>query len=97
MNKNDLNNILKSHVATITFTKKNGETRRMVCTTNWDALKKHASQTHFVAPDGSRPSAVEGRTDMLLVWDLEKENWRIVTVASVEVIDQTSFEAYLAA
>ena len=65
MNIDELRTHLSKEVATVTFTKKNGETRVMVCTTKSDLLPVEPSK--FVGPVSD---------SVLTVWDIESDGWR---------------------
>lgn len=56
---------LSKEVATVTFTKKNGEKRVMVCTTMQDLLPGEPSK--FAGPVSD---------SVLTVWDIESDGWR---------------------
>lgn len=65
MNIDELRTHLSKKVATVTFTKKNGEKRVMVCTTKSDLLAVEPSK--FVGPVSD---------SVLTVWDIESDGWR---------------------
>ena len=67
---------LSKEVATVTFTKKNGEKRVMICTTKQDLLRGEPSK--FAGPDSD---------SIVTVWDIEADGWRSFrfdTISSVE-------------
>lgn len=67
---------LSKEVATVTFTKKNGEKRVMICTTKQDLLPGEPSK--FAGPVSD---------SILTVWDIESDGWRSFrfdTISSVE-------------
>lgn len=78
--KVNLHDALKALVSTnhaeITFVKKDGTDRTMICTTKPDSI-----------PEGKQPigeSKVKENTDIVRVYDLENEGWRSFRVDSVK-------------
>lgn len=76
----NLRDALKALVSTnhaeITFVKKDGSDRTMICTTKSSSI-----------PEDKQPvteSAVKENTDILRVYDLENEGWRSFRVDSVK-------------
>ena len=76
----NLRDALKALVSTnhaeITFVKKDGTDRTMICTTKSSSI-----------PEDKQPvteSAVKENTDILRVYDLENEGWRSFRVDSVK-------------
>jgi hypothetical protein len=59
----ELRELLRSEIVTLSFTKKDGSQREMFCTT----MEEHIPQT-------SNTSVVS--KDLVTVWDLEKAGWR---------------------
>lgn len=73
--RDDLLRILKAHVATVTFTKVNGDQRVMRCTRMTGLL-----------PEGVTNNARGWHTEetgTLSVWDVEKQDWRAFRLESV--------------
>lgn len=72
---------LKSNALRITFTKKDGTERKMLCTTDWKTIRKYADEFEFEEPKnpGSRPLPKH----LIRVWDMEKLDWRIVNLNTV--------------
>ena len=76
----NLRDALKALVSTnraeITFTKKDGTERIMICTTEASSI-----------PEDKQPvneSTLKGNTDILRVYDLENEGWRSFRIDSVK-------------
>ena len=65
MDIEQLRGLLSTNVATVTFTKKNGEKRVMVCTTMQDYLPGEPSK--FAGPVSD---------SVVTVWDVESDGWR---------------------
>lgn len=86
MTVNELKNaIAKLNVATVTFTKKNGEERVMRCSINWDELLANSDKTGYSKP--TREAAFDAEAnDMLRVWDLDERGWRIINANTVSNI-----------
>lgn len=72
--KESLQNLLRSFVATVTFTKKDGTERVMKCTLKQDIAIPHERKTDRVK---------EPKEDMLPVWDLDQGAWRTITVPNI--------------
>lgn len=68
-----------SKCATVTFTKKNGEQRVMKCTRNMDYLENELKKP---APTGKLNYDPDDK-GLVIVWDLEKDNWRSITADTV--------------
>lgn len=85
MNTTELKNAIgDSKCAIVKFTKKNGEQRTMKCTRNMDYLENELKKP---APTGKLTYDPDDK-GLVIVWDLEKDNWRSITadtVTSVEV------------
>tara|TARA_R100000951_G_C2604979_1_gene169335 strand:- start:667 stop:918 length:252 start_codon:yes stop_codon:yes gene_type:complete len=63
----------------IEFTKKNGEPRKMNCTTNLDLIPEDAH------PSGDRMSYVN--EDVVRAYDIDVKGWRAFRVDSVNVLE----------
>lgn len=74
MNIQELRELLSKDIVTVTFTKKDGSNREMLCTT-LDAYLP-VSETSYAEPS---PSVVT-------VWDLEQSAWRSFRFDSVKSI-----------
>lgn len=73
--REELITTLKDHIVAVTFTKANGEVRRMLCT-----LK----EGHLPVRDASAEEhSVTSNPDTCVVWDLDKNGWRSFRVDSV--------------
>ena len=81
-NRDELTSILTKNVATITFTKKDGTSRDMICTLREDILPPEFLNGTEQMEKKSRKS----NPDVLPVWDVEKKAWRSFRVDSVEFI-----------
>ena len=77
MNREELHETLKDSIVTVTFTKKNGELRKMTCTLLEDYLPPLEG------------SSAKRNPSVMPVWDLEKDAWRsfrIDSIIEVEVL-----------
>jgi len=81
-NRDELTSILTKNVATITFTKKDGTSRDMICTLREDILSVFTPQE----TEKSEKKTRKMNPDVLAVWDVEKKAWRSFRVDSVEFI-----------
>ena len=74
----------RGDILIVEFTKKNGEKRKMKCTTSLDRI-----------PDSAHPqegSTFTYNTDKSLrVYDIEAEGWRSFRVDSVDAIESAAF------
>lgn len=81
MNRHDITFVdeldleLYGNVLTVTFTKKNGETRIMRCTRMSELIPKES-----LPKSGSNRKKND---DIMTVWDLDKKNWRAITKSSI--------------
>jgi hypothetical protein len=79
--------MLKEHVITVSFTKKDGTARIMVCTTNEALISKKIHVTNTGNPidfPTTKPRAENLNT--MSAYDLEKGDWRSFTLKSVKSI-----------
>lgn len=71
---------LNEGICEVTFTKRNGQTRKMRCTTNNDLV-----------PGGLMPSELnEDSGNVLTCWDLDKNDWRSFRIDSVNTFHATA-------
>lgn len=82
MNIEELRKLLTTDIVTITFTKKDGSKREMICTTIPDYLPMPESITGNFA----KPSET-----VVTVWDLEQNGWRSFRSDSVKSIETDYF------
>ena len=78
MDKFQLKEILEDNVATVVFTKVNGEQREMNCT----LLAEYV-------PAKSEPTLLQESAesnDVIRVWDVDKNGWRSFHLGSVEYV-----------
>lgn len=73
MTKEELVENLKDGEVVVTFKKKDGTERIMRCTKSFDSIpeEKRPKTTNEVA---EKPTTTN--TDLIMVWDLDKEGWR---------------------
>lgn len=81
-NRDELTSILTKNVARITFTKKDGTSRDMICTLREDILSVFTPQETEQTEKKTRKM----NPDVLAVWDVEKKAWRSFRIDSVEFI-----------
>ena len=65
-------------IAIVTFTKKNGELRKMKCTLKPELLPPFE--------DEEEPSGRKVNEEVLPVWDVEAEGWRSFRIDSVKEV-----------
>lgn len=81
MNIEELRKLLTTDVATVTFTKKDGSKREMICTTLPEYLPgQEASVTDYKLDP-----------DIVTVWDLENDAWRSFKFSTVKSIETDYF------
>ena len=93
LTRKDFVALLAKHVYSVTFTKKDGTERTMVCTLD-----------HIRIPEENRPGAyaVEGKPsrkknqDTVPVWSIEDEGWRSFRLDSVKNYHMISDEDFAA-
>lgn len=85
MNRENIKEILESSIASVTFTKINGEERVMQCTLN----EKYLPPVKKDEPI-TQKKVREINEEVLSVWDTKAEGWRsfrIENVKNVDVVD----------
>jgi hypothetical protein len=75
----EMKDLLQNNVSNVTFTKKNGEQRVMKCT----LMPEHLPPLEV--KEGT--SEKEVNTEVLAVWDIEKDAWRSFRIDSVTNFD----------
>jgi hypothetical protein len=75
MTRDEIREILANHLAKVTFTKKDGSRREMICTLIAEALPELVG------------SKAKKSMEVLPVWDMEKEAWRSFRIDSVEKVE----------
>lgn len=78
MTKQEINQILREGVKTVTFTKTNGEERVMKCTLVDSYLPEQVDVEEYISRNKN--------DDVCAVWDVEKEGWRSFRVDSIKAI-----------
>jgi hypothetical protein len=73
-----LKQLLNSGVVKVTFTKKDGTIREMKCTTQSELV---GISTYSLAPSSS---------ELIVVWDLEKDAWRSFKLDSVITYEKSN-------
>jgi len=79
LNRENMLDHLRENACRVTFTKKNGDIREMLCTLEMRNI-----------PDHARPvseSTVKPNPDVIRVYDMEKHEWRSFRVDSVSEFD----------
>ncbi len=73
MTKEELVESLNEGEVVVTFTKKDGTERVMRCTKSFDSIPEE-KRPKTTSDTIDKPSPTN--TDLLMVWDLDKEGWR---------------------
>lgn len=79
----ELRKLLRSDIVTVTFTKKNGDLREMVCTTISDYLPG--------STDSNQQFSSVVSDSVVTVWDMEADAWRSFRFDSIKSIDTDYF------
>jgi len=82
VNIEELRQLLTTDIATVTFTKKDGTKREMICTTIADYLPMPEAATSSL----SKPSE-----EIVTVWDLEQGGWRSFRFDSIKSVETDYF------
>lgn len=80
MQPTEIDEILSSGIRTIQFNKKNGEYRKMRCTRDIDEIRK-------IIPDCEDLERVTDEVTSIIVFDLDKNDWRRFMVENLIEID----------
>jgi hypothetical protein len=80
MNIDELRELLKTDIVTVSFIKKDGSKREMICTTISDYL-----------PEISGNNASMPSDNLVTVWDLEQGGWRSFKFDSITSIETDYF------
>ena len=78
MTKQEINQMLREGVCTVTFTKTNGEERVMKCTLVDSYLPDQIDVEEYISR--------KKNDEICAVWDVEKEGWRSFRVDSVKSV-----------
>lgn len=76
--REDLIDILRDHVVTVTFTKRDGTERKMNCTLRSDMIPE-ATKSEPLSQEKIR----QLNEEVVPVWDCDKEGWRSFRVDSI--------------
>lgn len=86
-NSDNIREMLAKQTLQITFTKKDGTERVMLCTRNFDALLENAAETGYSSPT-SPTDAHKLPENLLRVWSIEDKGWRIVNLDTVSNVEE---------
>ncbi|NBW57437.1 DUF2693 domain-containing protein [bacterium] len=78
-----LQGLLKNEIVKVTFTKKDGTDRTMLCTLKEDLILPYETKTDRVK---------KASEDTIAVYDLEKESWRSFRFDSIKQVDFGNLE-----
>lgn len=76
-----LKQILNEQIVNVTFIKKDGTERTMICTTKPDTIS-----TLFETPDNKTQTTIKYNENQIRVVDLEKQQWRSFSFDSITSI-----------
>jgi len=79
MNRDEMLNSLRENVCEVTFTKKDGSEREMMCTLNMNAIDEEYHPKGGNEDQGAKPNL-----DVVKVFDLANVGWRSFRVDSVK-------------
>jgi len=81
MTKKEIKEITNREVpTTIEFIKSDGTKRKMICSTNWDFLAKKKIKLN---DGGVRDKPKKEPDHLIIVWDLEKNGFRYITITKI--------------
>ena len=90
---NTLMSFMHNHVVELRFTRRHNkmgykDTRRMVCTTNWKFLSSVFTRRIFNwnTPKSRRGVSWYKQRNLIIVWDLMVENFRIIPVTDIRFV-----------
>jgi hypothetical protein len=89
--RDDILRSLRGTVMLITFTKSTGEERRMKCSLMPEILAK-VNANYNVDADRKFHNS---HPDLIVVWDMEKNDWRAFHVSSVFYVEGLDHSLYL--
>ena len=78
MTKNEINDLARSNIISVTFTKKDGETRTMKCSLKDEYIDGQVKESISIRKPND---------DVLAVWDLDKNAWRSFRIESVKGVE----------
>ena len=81
-NRDNIIELLRNNIATVTFIKVNGEERTMRCTLNAFHIPNASSQNGQLIIEGKR----KDNANTVSVWDMDKNDWRSFRVDSVKSV-----------
>ena len=84
MNPNTLDTILLSNVVDLTFTKRDGSTRRMFCTKSYNLLSSFEGE-NFLRYKAPRNGSQRMAPDQLTVWDIDTQDFRRINCGDVQI------------
>lgn len=83
----DFKSCLKKHPVAVEFVKKNGETRKMLCTTCWKWLAENEDEFRPVKSRTGKTSPGH----LVAVWDLEEMDYRSIIFDSIKQYEITNY------
>lgn len=84
MNPKTLDIILLSNVVDLTFIKRDGSTRRMLCTKSYNLLSSFEGKS-FLRYREPKNGSQRMAPDQLTVWDIDVQDYRRVNCGSVQI------------
>lgn len=84
MNPKTLDIILLSNVVDLTFVKRDGSTRRMLCTKSYNLLSSFEGKS-FLRYREPKNGSQRMAPDQLTVWDIDVQDYRRVNCGSVQI------------
>lgn len=71
--KDMLTKLLHDNIVEVDYKKKNGEDRKMICTLREDKINYESKGSGRVVPE-----------DLIVVWDVENDDWRSMLVENIK-------------
>lgn len=84
LNPATIDSMLLSNVVDLTFVKKDGSTRRMMCTKSYELLSSFEGRSFlkYQEPKGGSRNLPE---NLLVVWDIDEQGFRTINCAATQI------------
>lgn len=88
-----LDSMLLNNVVELSFVKKDGSTRNMICTKSYGLLSSFEGRT-FLKYQEPKGASRNMPTGLLTVWDIDSYGFRTVNCESVEILSTIPIENF---
>lgn len=96
MKSEELDRLLRNNVLEIAFIKRDGTPRKMLCTKSYMLLnsREGAQLLHYYRPQNNL-SYDPAKYNNVIVWDVQRENYRQINCDTVKILRSVTDEEYL--